>query len=175
MKSCAGDRNATSESAFGSTRSARTMQAARCPCANVRENNALSPTIPLSTVLTLAPTQPGKVLICRYGSDLATCPLHCIAASRHAGCTPRGRRWRRSAGNAKVGFLCFEIFTAAWTRGRFFSHAAAILPADLEQRIRDLTERAYAHGVHELGEHIAVLDHRLLEPLERLGRDRRVP
>ncbi len=54
-------------------------------------------------------------------------------------------------------------------------HAPPILPAHLEQRVGDLTERADAHGVDELGEHVAVRDDHLLQPRERRRRLRRVP
>src|SRR3979490_1969131 len=49
-------------------------------------------------------------------------------------------------------------------------HAAPVLPAHLEERFRNLPERAQAHGLHQLGEDVAVLDHGALEPLERFRR-----
>ena len=45
-------------------------------------------------------------------------------------------------------------------------HAAPVLPADLEQRVGDLAERADAHRVHQHLEHVAVVDHRLLQALQ---------
>jgi len=53
-------------------------------------------------------------------------------------------------------------------------HTPPILPTHLEQRLGDLTERAHAHGFHQLGKDVAVLDHHALEPLQRLGRFLRV-
>src|SRR5215831_6819830 len=54
-------------------------------------------------------------------------------------------------------------------------HAPPILPAHLEQRLGDLTERAYANGLHQLREYVAVLDHDTLESLERLRSGSSVP
>lgn len=44
-------------------------------------------------------------------------------------------------------------------------HIPPILPAHLEQRIRDPPERADAHGVHQHFEHVLVFDHSALKPL----------
>ena len=46
------------------------------------------------------------------------------------------------------------------------SHIAPILPADLEQGVGDLTQRAVAHGVHQHLKHIVIGQHRLLQALE---------
>jgi hypothetical protein len=45
---------------------------------------------------------------------------------------------------------------------------SSILPANLEQRIRNLPERTHAHRVHQHFEHVGVLDHRALKPLQYL-------
>src|SRR3546814_5491900 len=50
------------------------------------------------------------------------------------------------------------------------SHVSAIAPADLEQRLRDLAERADAHGVHQHFEDIAVGDHGVAQTLEHRWR-----
>src|SRR5712692_3574886 len=49
-------------------------------------------------------------------------------------------------------------------------HASAVLPADFEQCVGDLAERARAHGVYQFGEHVAVVDHGLLQFLQRSRR-----
>ena len=48
-------------------------------------------------------------------------------------------------------------------------HVASVLPTHLKQRIRDLTQRADAHRVHQHFEHIQVLDHGLLKFLQHRG------
>src|SRR5438132_1108314 len=53
-------------------------------------------------------------------------------------------------------------------------HAPPILPAHLEQRLGNLTERAHAHGLHQLREDVAVLDDDALEALERRRRGLRI-
>lgn len=45
-------------------------------------------------------------------------------------------------------------------------HAARILPAYVEKRVRDPPERAAAHHVHQHVEHVGALEHRAFEPLE---------
>src|SRR5215207_7527855 len=50
------------------------------------------------------------------------------------------------------------------------SHAAAVLAADLEQRIRDLPERAHAHRLHQHLEDVGVGYHRLLQALQHRAR-----
>ena len=44
------------------------------------------------------------------------------------------------------------------------SHVPAVLSTRLEQRAGDLAQAAAAHRVHQHLEHVAVLDHRLLQP-----------
>ena len=46
-------------------------------------------------------------------------------------------------------------------------HVPAVLTADLEERLRDLAERARAHGLHQLPEHVAAAGRHLLEPGQR--------
>ena len=46
-------------------------------------------------------------------------------------------------------------------------HAAPVLPAHLEQCIRDLPQAAAAHGVHQHFKHIAVVDDGLLQALQQ--------
>src|SRR5690606_15680081 len=55
------------------------------------------------------------------------------------------------------------------------SHAAPVLAADFEQRIGYLPERAYPHRVHQHFEHVAVVDHRLLQLLQHGRRLLRMP
>src|SRR5262245_23051760 len=45
-------------------------------------------------------------------------------------------------------------------------HASSVLSPDLEQRMRDLPERADPHRVHQHLEHVLILDHGLLKPLQ---------
>src|SRR5258706_3766436 len=47
------------------------------------------------------------------------------------------------------------------------SHAAAVLPAHFEQRMGDLPQRADTYRIHQHLEHVAVVDDRLLQPLQR--------
>src|SRR6185437_14900826 len=54
-------------------------------------------------------------------------------------------------------------------------HAAPILPSHVEQRVRDLTERTHAHRVHQLLEHVSVVDHHLLQSRKRGRRFVRMP
>src|SRR5512142_165161 len=49
-------------------------------------------------------------------------------------------------------------------------HTPPILPSHLVQRLGDLTERAHAHGFHQLGEHVSVIDHHPLQSLQRRRR-----
>jgi hypothetical protein len=49
-------------------------------------------------------------------------------------------------------------------------HISSILPTHLEQRVRNLPERADAHGIHQHFEHIVVIDHRALKSLQHLRR-----
>src|SRR5947209_9293363 len=49
-------------------------------------------------------------------------------------------------------------------------HAAPVLAAHPEERLRDLTERADAHRVHQHGEDVAVVDDRLLKALQQARR-----
>ena len=53
--------------------------------------------------------------------------------------------------------------------GRTGLHAPPVLSAHLEQRARDLSQRAHPHRFHQHLEHVAVLDHRLLKPLQHGG------
>src|SRR5438067_3424328 len=55
------------------------------------------------------------------------------------------------------------------------SHVAAVLPAHFEQRVGDLPERADAHGVHQHCEHVAIVDHGLLQALQHRRRPVRMP
>src|SRR6185295_17833769 len=43
-------------------------------------------------------------------------------------------------------------------------HATPVLPAHVEERARDLPERADPDRFHQRVEYVAVIDHRLLEP-----------
>src|SRR5512140_3695393 len=54
------------------------------------------------------------------------------------------------------------------------SHVPAVLPAHLEERARDLAQRADPHRVHQHLEDVRVADHGLLQPLEHRGRLRRM-
>ena len=45
-------------------------------------------------------------------------------------------------------------------------HAPPVLPPHLEQRMRDLPQRADLHRVHQHLEDVLVVDHRLLEALQ---------
>src|SRR5215207_11693692 len=49
------------------------------------------------------------------------------------------------------------------------SHVAPVLPADLEERLRDLLQRADPRGVHQHREDVVVADRGLLEPDKGLG------
>ena len=53
------------------------------------------------------------------------------------------------------------------TIGENRSHVAPILPTDIEQRIRDLTEARDLHGLHQFLEHVSTLSCDLLQLLKR--------
>ena len=48
-------------------------------------------------------------------------------------------------------------------------HVSPVLPPDLEERARDLTERRHADGLEQLLEHIAAVSRHPLKPLERVS------
>src|SRR6187402_62992 len=50
------------------------------------------------------------------------------------------------------------------SRGRERLHVAAILAADVVERVRDLAERAHLHGLEQLLEDVAVAGGDLLQP-----------
>src|SRR6202035_4876830 len=82
---------------------------------------------------------------------------------------PRARPTRRRRSCATGRALRSSAHSASPT-----SHVAAILPAHLIQRARDLPERADFDALHQLGEHIATTGCRLLQRGERRRTARRM-
>ena len=62
--------------------------------------------------------------------------------------------------------VCSTNTSLAFTCEAARLHTPPILPPDLEQRIRDLPERAAAHRIDEHFEHVLIVDHRLLQAEE---------